>query len=530
MRCLSCGAEMGRHKICPVCNTPGHNVLCGQDDTRESNWEDTQIMYQEMLSVPDTAYEEEKDNNERTGKSGNYEYHSVLPEELFEVKKKDKTDKTNKKKKAGYIIIVIAAVVSAIVIFISVMVIKNIRYWYGLPEVDITFSDGNNMYDIKGNIIPPVITEEQLSQKAYNYAISNSQNGAVWSEKTENQYDIYVLNDNGNYKVQENLDNISDIHISSNAIYAAYSTTWSYKEWVEDRSSENGGFYDVITVVDLYRVSPYGECKRMASLEENVKLSGVTDNGALIYVNKDENNTVVLMDNMQTSIDGEIYKAVVFNELNAAVFLSGNGNLYYMCPFDTLKNGDVDHEAPESYMIATGVEDFVYTESGQYTQGVKSIDGVVTTDSSSSLIMYMKNGNTYIHDCSSMDAPMRLADEALTADGVLRIHAACVLYKKDGKYFQYDRQQNGTWIKTEIDGIEKYYNACGKGYIELRNETMYFCNIISRKLDRADEVRCLAGTWVYYVKDGKLYRQNIFNKNIEILFDRDMKIEINIAE
>lgn len=530
MRCLSCGAEMGQHKICPVCNTPGHNVLCGQGDTRERNWEDTQIMYQEMLNVTDTVYEEEKDNDEKKGKPGNSENHSVLPKELFEVKKKDKINEANKKKKARYIISFIVAVVLVIVIFFSIIVIKNIRYWSGLPQVDITFSDGNNMYDMKGNVITPIITAEQLSQKAYKYAISNSQNGAVWSEMIENQYDIYLLNDNGNYNVQENLDNISDIYISSNAIYAAYSTTWTYKEWVEDRSSENGGFYDVITVVDLYRVSPYGECKRMASLEENVKLSGVTDNGALIYVNKDENNSVVLMDNMQTSIDGEINKAVVFSELNAAVFLSDNGDLYYMCPFETLKTETVDHEAVGSYMIATGVEDFMYTEDDKYTQEVRSINGAVTTDSSSSFIMYMKNGNTYIHDCSSMEVPMRLADEALIADGVLRINIACVLYQKDGRYFQYDKQQNGTWIKTEIDGIEEYYNVCGKGYIEIRNETMYFCNIISRKLDRADEVKCLAGTWVYYVKDDKLYRQNIFNKKIEKLFDRDMNIEINIAE
>lgn len=527
MRCLSCGAEMGQHKVCPVCNTPGHNVLCGQEDTKENNWEETQIMYQEMLNVPDAVYEKEKNNNEKANETSRDEEHSVLPKELFEVKKKDKL---NKKKKTKCKIAIIVVLVLVIVVFLSIIVIKNIKYWSGLPEITVTFFDGNNEYDVNGNLMIPVITEEQLSQKSNKYAISNSQNGAIWSEKTENQYDIYVLSDNGNYKVQEHLNNISDIYISSNAVYAAYSTTWTYKKWVEDHSTENGGYYDVITVVDLYRVSPYGECKRMASLEEKVELSGVTDNGAIIYVNKDENNTVVLMDNMQTAIDGEINKAVVFSELNAAVFLSDNGDLYYMCPFGTVKNENVDNETVESYLIATGVENFIYTEDDKYNQIVKSVNGIMTSDSSSSLIMYTKNGNTYIHNCISMDVPMRLANETVRADGVLNINAECILYEKDGKYYQFDKQKNGTWIKTEIDNIEQYYNKCGKGHIELRDGTMHFCNLISRKLDKADEIKCLAGTWVYYVKENKLYRQNIFSKKIEKLFDRDMKIEISIAE
>lgn len=45
MRCLNCGNEIGEKKVCPICNTPIRNVLCGQGDKQMLHSDETQIMY-----------------------------------------------------------------------------------------------------------------------------------------------------------------------------------------------------------------------------------------------------------------------------------------------------------------------------------------------------------------------------------------------------------------------------------------------------------------------------------------------------
>ncbi len=527
MRCLNCGTEMGNHKVCPVCNTPGRNILCGENIEAEYYGDETQIMYQDNLDNVPVKYQdaiEKKNDNEIKITETKKSY--VITDENIDKLLGDNSPKKKKShlKKVLFIIGIITVVL--LLTGIAIIFIKDRKYWEGLKNPEIIFSYEGKSYDINGNLIENEDALECVPDNALMCKVSDNKS-VIWCEETDKGTNISLKNIYGTFLVQNVPNKLVNIYISSKGCYGAYSETWTYRTWVEDRNSESGGRYETVNVTDLYRISPYGESKLMVSEEKPITLTGVTDDGNIIYIDDEENETVSMSDTDREIIDGKVDKAVIYNDTGAGIFLTDKGELYYIKGNIEMHGNNIgDYENTESYKIATDVKDFYYINDNGYEKKVKQVEDIASTESISMMIIYVKEGVTYVHDTGNKAASTRLMNQEID---ILKIYYLedKQIYYRDGEIFRhYIKKDSGLWTYEETDRILRLKNCCGKGYCELRDGIVYYHDKMDWKLDNADEIKCLAGRWVYYVKDGKTYRQDIRNKKTEKLFEMDMNIEL----
>ena len=522
MRCLNCGNEIGEKKVCPVCNTPIRNVLCGQGNEQRRYSDETQIMYMEDFDGTEFENAEAREAATENSAARGIAEEKITEEKITEggaVITDESIDKLlcikpEKKKWSGKKRLLIAGLTVTVLLIIAVVIIiiKDRKYWSRLTKPEIIFVHDETSYDIDGNLI-----EKENAC-------------AIWAEEAEKADEgkqINLKNKYGSFFVNNVTNNLADICISTRGCYGAYSETWTYKKWVEDRSLETGGKYETATVTDLYRISPYGESKLMVSTEDSVVLKGVTDRGTLIYIDSEKEETVLVSDTDERTVEGKSKKTVVYNDTGTAYLLSEKGDLYL-----AKGNAGTDVGSAEDYgniqsrKIATDVKDFYYIEDNGYAKKAKQAESTASSESVSMMILYVKEGTTYIYTAEKEEPSMRLMNEEIDFSKIAYLDTGQMYYEDGEIYRHYTKEENGIWTCVQTDKISEFKNCCGKGYCVLRDGTMYFHDKWDWKLDAADEIKCLAGRWVYYTKNGETYRQDIRNKKIEKLFDMNMDIEL----
>lgn len=417
-------------------------------------------------------------------------------------------------------------VTALLIIAVVIIIIKDRKYWRGLVKPEMIFVYDETSYDIKGNLIEKEDALNFIPDKAFLYKISDN-NCAIWAEKADEGIHISLKNKYGSFFVKNVTNNLISVCISSKGCYGAYSETWTYKKWVEDRNLEAGGKYETVKVTDLYRISPYGESKLMVSTEDFVVLKGITDKGTIIYIDSEKEETVFVSDTDEKTVEGKSKKTVVYNDMGTAYLLSEKGDLYLV-----KSDAGTDAEGAEYYgniqssKIATDVKDFYYIEDNGYVKKAKQIEIAASSESISMMIIYVKEGTTYIYTAEKEEPSMRLMDEEIDFSKITYLDTEQMYYKDGEIYRHYTKEGNGIWTCVQTDKILEFKNCCGKGYCVLRDGTMYYHDKWDWKLDAADEIKCLAGRKVYYVKNGETYRQDIRNRKIEKLFGMNMDIEI----
>lgn len=535
MRCLNCGNEIGEKKVCPVCNTPIRNVLCGQGNEQRRYSDETQIMY--MEDFDGTEFENAETQEAVTENSAAGE---IAEEKITEGKSAVITDesidkllciKPEKKKWSVKKRLLIVGLTVAVMLIISVviLIVKDRKYWSGLAKPEIIFAHDGMSYDINGSLIEKENVLNYIPDNAFMY--KTSENGcAIWAEEAEKSDEgkhIKLKNKYGSFFVNNVTNNLADIHISTKGCYGAYSETWTYKKWVEDRNLEAGGKYETVKVTDLYRISPYGESKLMISTEASVVLKGITDKGTIIYIDSEKEETVLVSDTDEQTVEGKSKKTVVYNDTGTAYLLSEKGDLYLVKGnVGTDAGSTEDYGAVQFRKIATDVKDFYYVEDNGYVKKAKQVENIASSESVSIMILYVKEGTTYIYTAEKEEPSMRLMDEEIDCSKIAYLDTEQMYYEDGEIYRHYMKEENGTWTCAQTDKISEFENCCGKGYCVFRDGTMYYHDKWDWKLDTADEIKCLAGRWVYYVKNGETYRQDIRNKKIEKLFDMNMDIEL----
>ncbi|MCM1084556.1 MAG: hypothetical protein NC393_13870 [Clostridium sp.] len=527
MRCLNCGNEIGERKVCPVCKAPIRNVLCGQDNEQKRYTDETQIM--SITDFDGIEFENAKMQEEVT------EHSAVkkIPEEKKAVITDENIDKLlcSKPKKKKWSVkkrVLITGLIAAVLLIIAatIIFIKDRKYWNKLVKPQIIFVHDETSYNINGNLIEKENVLNFIPNEAFLYKTSDN-SCAIWAEEADGGMHISLKNKYGSFFVKKVTNDLVNICISSKGCYSAYSETWTYEKWVEDRSIEAGGKYETVKVTDLYRISPYGESKLMVSKEAPIVLSGITDTGSIIYIDSEKEETVFVSDTDEETIEGTSKKTVVYNDTGIAFLLSEKGDLYLV-----KGNAKTDTDSVENYgtilsqKIATEVKDFYFIDDNGYVKKAKQIENVASSESVSMMIIYVKEGTTYIYTAGKEEPSMRLLDEEIDFSKIAYIDTEEMYYEDGEIYRHYSKEENGTWTCVQTDKISEFKNCCGKGYSVLRDGTIYYHDKWDWKLDDADEIKCLAGRWVYYIKNGETYRQDVRNKKIEKLFSMNMDIEL----
>lgn len=527
MRCLNCGNEIGERKVCPACNTPIRNVLCGQGDEQKQYSDETQIMYMEDfdgIEFENVETQEAVTENSAARKATE-EKKAVITDESIDKLLCIKPEKKKWSVKKRLLTIGLTAVALLIIAFV-IIIIKDRKYWSRLAKPEIIFVHDETSYDIKGNLIEEENVFNFIPDKALMYKTSDN-SCAIWAEEADEGIHISLKNKYGSFFVKNVTNNLVNIRISSLGCYGAYSETWTYKKWVEDRSLEAGGKYETVKVTDIYRISPYGESKLMVSKEASVVLKGVTDKGSIIYIDSEKEETVFESDTDEEVIEGKSKKTVVYNDTGIAFSLSKKGDLYLVKGNAKTENESAqDYGNIQSRKIATEVKDFYYIDDNGYVKKVKRIEDVASSESISVMIIYVKEGTTYIYTAGKEELSMRLMDEEIDFSKIAYIDTEQMYYEDGEIYRHYSKEENGIWTCVQTDKISEFKNCCGKGYCVLRDGTIYYHDKWDWKLDTADEIKCLAGRWVYYIENGETYRQDIRNKKIEKLFSMNMDIEL----
>lgn len=105
---------------------------------------------------------------------------------------------------------------------------------------------------------------------------------------------------------------------------------------------------------------------------------------------------------------------------------------------------------------------------------VKRIEDVASSESISVMIIYVKEGTTYIYTAGKEELSMRLMDEEIDFSKIAYIDTEQMYYEDGEIYRHYSKEENGIWTCVQTDKISEFKNCCGKGYCVLRDGTIYY--------------------------------------------------------
>ena len=480
MRCQRCGADIGEKKVCPFCETPIRNVLITKPDKEYSSHtkmmnsicepEQTGIItsfdkeLKERKKISFRSIDEEIDN-EMKEKEFQQDDVSVISDICVERSK----CYSKKYRVIKFTILGICILILILLIIFAALSRKYHKYIDELKDIEVVlYEDGEDIYS------PDVIWEEIEGENKF--AIRNKMSEAEIEVEIP-EYEKFVH--------------------STKGLYGAYKCVDSYTHWVED-NSENGKHQEVVYIYKVFLVTEFGEKIKLVDVEKangKIDLIGVTDNGNIIYTDTEQESTFVVSQSSSLKLDSIVRKMLVYQD-GTCLIIDKDSQM------SVIKLEQTETEISDK-VISSSVQKLYFLDSKGKYGILKEVDGIISTDSESLTIVYENYGCLYANNLGQvMQNSRRISEEQLIVDQ---------------KTFLDDDLQT-----VEIGRVN--LNGEGEVYIGKKNFIYYRLGMYRRRIAMADKIIGLVGTKVYYIRDGKMYKTDVFTLESEELCDHQMNI------
>lgn len=348
----------------------------------------------------------------------------------------------------------------------------------GVSTADKVAADNSALirYNENGDLVYQFIDGSETTLGSVDNYYANANLTAIVTVKNNTDsvslgffYEGKLLNNMGNF------DSVRDVKVSDTGGYFSFCTDYTETRWENDSSLPQGGHYIQVPMNDVYIVNYNGETKKILTSEIKITPNYITSDGQLFYTDAEKKKLYIYQNGEADDVLYDAYNIIFYENLNSFLILTKDYELWY---------GSFAEKRQEPYLVATGVEDVYMVGGNKNFEDYRNVRrSYKVTRSCSSydtdmLILYTKNGSTYINEPALLSDSVKLratsedADTFFTYEDTAYYKAGEKLYRmdKDTLISSEENKRTGEVIET-YNWSEGYEVAdIGDNYYDILND------------------------------------------------------------